>query len=281
MISLWHHFVLFLAIVSCFGKAHCQEDDECDRYSLDEFYASVFRPLFNDHLDFLEIVVQQGSDAIEESLIGLEERKPEGQLGNVDGVKAAMNNVRQTAMVALHKGKFSIENEWEKVLESPTLSEMKERFDTIQEALEQIRSELKEPLEEMATSGHFVVNTMVTVLEGIVKKAPEEEHAHTKEKLLNSLKERGKLLGLILGKLVMAKLDDITMEQPEIMDNVYKVMSSMNDAFYRTGRKIPKVQFWQQQLQGGWNLVKGSQEYQLDDAVQQFWAALFYHSVEE
>ena len=66
----------------------CKEK-ECLRYSLAEFHASVFEPAFLRRIEILEAAYEQGAIALEEALIGLEERKPNEEGQDIDGVKAS------------------------------------------------------------------------------------------------------------------------------------------------------------------------------------------------
>jgi hypothetical protein len=75
--------LFFLAILTLVSSISAQVDndddlvssDQCPRYSVHEFYLSLFLPVLEQRLTFVEKLVRYGSDAIEELLVKMEEKK--------------------------------------------------------------------------------------------------------------------------------------------------------------------------------------------------------------
>ena len=95
---------LLLLYLSC--HAYSEEDDEpipstmCPRFSVHEFYSSLFQPLFNQRLDFLETFLKTATDAVEVMLKTVEEKKGnDGAIAKHGNFAQVAPNCKQTAII--------------------------------------------------------------------------------------------------------------------------------------------------------------------------------------
>ena len=79
----------------------------------------------------------------------------------------------------------------------------------------------------------------------------------SQKKLVNGSPTKNKLLAHVMGKLVLANIDDIEIEDTFILEQVTKLMKELNDEFYENARKIPIDKFWQSFLDPRFNLKYG------------------------
>ena len=85
----------FIVLISLLNTSLGQNDDAipstmCPRYSVNEFYMSLFKPLLKNRIDFIENLLRIASDGIEDMLVKVDEKK-----GSDSGItKQAMNTVR-------------------------------------------------------------------------------------------------------------------------------------------------------------------------------------------
>ena len=71
--------LLFVLISICvqkltYGNEHVA-GNQCPRFHVQEFYASLFRPLFDRQIPFIQTMLQVSTDGAEEMLIKIEEKK--------------------------------------------------------------------------------------------------------------------------------------------------------------------------------------------------------------
>ena len=79
----------------------------------------------------------------------------------------------------------------------------------------------------------------------------------SQKKLVNGSPSKDKLLAHVMGKLVLANIDDIEIEDTFILEQVTKLMKELNDEFYENARKTPIDRFWQSFLDPRFNLKYG------------------------
>ena len=105
---LFHIFTILL-IINHINFTNGHEDEipstMCPRYSVNEFYLSIFKPLFHTRMNFVENLLKVSSDAIEEMLVKVEQKK--GNDGSVS--KQALNSIRFDGMKVINKARFEYE----------------------------------------------------------------------------------------------------------------------------------------------------------------------------
>ena len=71
-----HYLLLLAAIIAV--KADPDDpipSNECPRFSVNEFYSSLFQPLFETRMEFVHDLLKASTDGVEEMLVKMEEKK--------------------------------------------------------------------------------------------------------------------------------------------------------------------------------------------------------------
>ena len=89
-------WLAFTLAVICLGNVVTAEDsdDECSRFSAREFYASVFEPALNERVDFLKLALTKALEGVEETMVGLEERKGASNMVDIAAVRQSKTKIR-------------------------------------------------------------------------------------------------------------------------------------------------------------------------------------------
>ena len=96
---------------------------------------------------------------------------------------------------------------------------------------------------------------------------------------MNTFKTRDKLLGHVMGKLVVSNLDNEIIEQKLLLGSITSLMRDLSDDFYGKARIMPIDKFWKEFLKPNWALLH--QEISVDEETNQFvdiLASFFYHA---
>ena len=73
----------------------------------------------------------------------------------------------------------------------------------------------------------------------------------------NGSPSKDTLFAHVTGKLVMANINDIAIEDTFILEQATRLMKELNDEFYENARKTPIDRFWQSFLDPRFNLKYG------------------------
>ena len=99
------------------------------------------------------------------------------------------------------------------------------------------------------------------------------------EVMMNTFKTRDKLLGHVMGKLVVSNLDNEIIEQKLLLGSITSLMRDLSDDFYEKARTMPIDRFWKEFLKPNWALLH--QEISADEETNQFvdiLASFYFHT---
>ena len=98
--------------------------------------------------------------------------------------------------------------------------------------------------------------------------------------MVNTFKTRDKLLGHVMGKLVVSKLDNEIIEQKILLGSITALMRDLSDDFYEKARKMPIDKFWKEFMKPQWKILHEdimSQEAETNQFVD-ILTSYYYHT---
>ena len=98
------------------------------------------------------------------------------------------------------------------------------------------------------------------------------------QKMLDTIVNKDKILGYVMGKMTVAKLEERTIEQRLLLEPITNLMKSLDDDFYRKARTMPIDKFWKGFLLDNWPKVEAklTNEEVLND-MSDVLASVFHH----
>ena len=98
------------------------------------------------------------------------------------------------------------------------------------------------------------------------------------QKMLDTIVNKDKILGYVMGKMTVAKLEERTIEQRLLLEPITNLMKSLDDDFYRKARTMPIDKFWKGFLLDNWPKVEAklTNEEVLND-LSDVLASVFHH----
>ena len=171
--------------------------NECPRFSVNEFYISLFQPLFQERMVFVQDLLKASTDGVEEMLVKMEEKKGndgaitklgkqlERKVQQINELSlAALNGLREMGMLAIHKVKFAIEHMWRSELEhARSLEDYRKLFINVLEMLNATERDLIQAFAEMVVFTQPIIDPAVQVLIKLIESKPAEEQGAVKVKL--------------------------------------------------------------------------------------------------
>ena len=170
-----------LAFFLLFAFAKAQNEDAipstmCPRFSINEFQASVLTPLFKNRIDFARDFLKTASEAVEEMLLKVEEKK-----GN-DGedIKSRMKNIKEKGVQTIQDVCEKHQNDWK--FEHKSSTQQREFFQEQIELMDKVEHDLSQAFKEMVEISKNLMNPVVGVM---VKMLEEKSGTEREEQKVN------------------------------------------------------------------------------------------------
>jgi len=220
--------------LSNINRGHCTysfegiEDEECPRFSLDEFKASIFDPVFHSSAKLLSASVAEGADGLSTLMDGLRDKSKKF---DVNVMKQAITYASKTFEPLLAKAVMSLDSKWERVLQRDLRNPdvLISSLDDLIMEMNMVRKSLSVQLEQLIQAAKGLVDPMAKLMEAFLAKTQADDPEKL-TKLMSTLEEKNKIWGLVIGKLVMANKRSSEIPQADIFVESGQILTDLRNA---------------------------------------------------